>query len=199
MTRKQPGKEQQQILLPVKGWEAHPLLPQTSFTHTKTNICFCPINCFHMGGTHHTWLYSFQKSAFKVLDAPCPSWCLLSHHQADSDRFAEIAQSDSLRGCCPRGMRRCAGLQSNTGSEHTTEPQTGLPLWCDKRIKHQLNTGITTLPVIFWGWTTLAFAYCEQCYSAIIHCSCTWVVHSSYKSYNSPCSLPEQWEGPLHR
>lgn len=49
-------------------------------------------------------------------------WCLLlSHHQADTDRFAEIAQSDSLQGWSPRGMRRCAGLQSSTGSEHTTE------------------------------------------------------------------------------
>lgn len=68
-TRKLRGNNQEKsnskILLTVKGREAHPLLPQTSFTHTKNNICFCPINCFYMGGTHHTWLYSYTQVSFR--------------------------------------------------------------------------------------------------------------------------------------
>lgn len=123
----------------------------------NSNICFCPINCFHMGETHHSWLHSFQKSAFKVPHAQCDaSFCLIiSLTLTDLQKLhSQIPWEDVV----PEGMR-CAGLQNNTGSEHTTEfwQGAGKDLWWDKRIKHQLNTGIATLLVIFWGWTTLTF------------------------------------------
>lgn len=144
-------------------------------SHTpNSNICFCSINCFHMGETHHTWLYSFQKSAFKVLSTPRPAWCLLlSYHQADTDRLAEIAQSDSLRGSCPRGNEEMcwATEQYRQWTHHWV--LAGKDLWWDKRIKH--NSVIVPLN--------------------------TAAVPEWYRAPTrvSTCALPEQWDRSLHR
>lgn len=82
-TQENKRKKQQQILLPVKE-RGTAATATKHLSHTlNNNICFCPINCFHMGEAHYTRLYSFQKSAFKVLSLAVPhaqcdaSFCLI--------------------------------------------------------------------------------------------------------------------------
>lgn len=129
------------------------------------------------------------------------AFCLITRLAITSP---ETVKSDSLRGCCPRGIRRCAGLQpahqgppflqAHRQRHHSVLAKGQIKTSDGMRRKQWLNTNITHCS----SFTGAGHTHFSLNVSGTT-CNCTCSDRECWhpQLYRTS-ALPEQWEGSFY-